>query len=276
MAHQAAVMPVQRAPCRERGPGHVDRWPPIIPAIASAALGSRSSHWLCTSAWILDGAIGLWHMHAGRFATEQWCSRSKGIFIGQASTSPDVRCSGVRARSHARESLRSMVVPTTRSPDMDSVAKRIVDIGPKPQAFDIERATKENSDYRSVAWSGRYLQVTLMSIPAGRSVGLEAHPQTDQFLRLDAGGGRVQMGATKDDLTFEREVSDGWCVLVPAGTWHNITNTGTTPMKVYTIYAPAHHAPGKVQATSAAAEADKDDEPAAWSVQTQSASDQHG
>jgi mannose-6-phosphate isomerase-like protein (cupin superfamily) len=159
---------------------------------------------------------------------------------------------------------------------MDSVAKRIVDIGPKPQAFDIERATKENSDYRSVAWSGRYLQVTLMSIPAGRSVGLEAHPQTDQFLRLDAGGGRVQMGATKDDLTFEREVSDGWCVLVPAGTWHNITNTGTTPMKVYTIYAPAHHAPGKVQATSAAAEADKDDEPAAWSVQTQSASDQHG
>jgi hypothetical protein len=68
---------------------------------------------------------------------------------------------------------------------MDNAAKRIKDIGPEPQSFDIERATKENSVYRSVAWSGRYLQVTLMSIPPGSDIGLEAHPQTDQFLRLD-------------------------------------------------------------------------------------------
>jgi mannose-6-phosphate isomerase-like protein (cupin superfamily) len=67
-----------------------------------------------------------------------------------------------------------------------------------------------------VAWSGRYLQVTLMSIPAGGDIGLEAHPQTDQFLRIDAGHGLVQMGAAKDTLTFEKKVSDGWCVLVPA------------------------------------------------------------
>ena len=99
----------------------------------------------------------------------------------------------------------------------------INDIGPKPQSFNIEHATKENTDYRSVAWSGRYLQVTLMSIPAGGDIGLEAHPETDQFLRLDAGSGRVQMGPAKDKLTFEKEVSNGWCVLVPAGTWHNIT-----------------------------------------------------
>jgi mannose-6-phosphate isomerase-like protein (cupin superfamily) len=99
----------------------------------------------------------------------------------------------------------------------------IEDIGPKPQSFDIEHATKENTNYRSVAWSGRYLQVTLMSIPVGGDIGLEAHPETDQFLRIDAGSGRVQMGAAKDKLFFEKEVSDGWCVLVPAGTWHNIT-----------------------------------------------------
>src|SRR5450756_2981369 len=68
-----------------------------------------------------------------------------------------------------------------------------------------------------------YLQVTLMSIPVGGDIGLEAHPETDQFLRLDAGRGRVQMGAAKDKLTFEKEVSDGWCVLVPAGTWHNLS-----------------------------------------------------
>ena len=87
---------------------------------------------------------------------------------------------------------------------MGSTAHRIKDIGPQPQSFDIDRATKENTNYRSVAWSGRYLQVTLMSIPAGGDIGLEAHPETDQFLRLDAGSGRVQMGAAKDKLTFEK------------------------------------------------------------------------
>src|SRR5450756_1574413 len=132
---------------------------------------------------------------------------------------------------------------------MVSTADRIKDIGPQPQSFDIERATKENTNYRSVAWSGRYLQVTLMSIPAGGDIGLEAHPETDQFLRLDAGSGRVQMGPAKDKLTFEKEVSNGWCVLVPAGTWHNITNIGATPMQVYALYAPAHPTPAKVLAT---------------------------
>ena len=93
---------------------------------------------------------------------------------------------------------------------MGNTSTRIKDIGPQPQSFDIESATKENSSYRSVAWSGRFLQVTLMSIPVGGDIGLEAHPQTDQFLRLDAGNGLVQMGEAKDKLTFEKEVSDGW------------------------------------------------------------------
>ena len=158
---------------------------------------------------------------------------------------------------------------------MVATSQRIEDIGPKPQSFNIESATKDNRDYRSVAWSGRYLQVTLMSIPVGGDIGLEAHPQTDQFLCLDAGCGRVQMGPTKDSLTFEKEVSDGWCVLVPAGTWHNITNIGTTPMQVYTIYAPAHHKPDKAHATAAAAKVDKDDEPADWSVQPKQLPDKH-
>jgi mannose-6-phosphate isomerase-like protein (cupin superfamily) len=168
------------------------------------------------------------------------------------------------------------VAAIVRRSIMGSIADRIKDIGPQPQSFDIERASKENTEYRSVAWSGRYLQVTLMSIPVGGDIGLEAHPQTDQFIRLDAGSGRVQMGAEKDQLTFEQNVSDGWCVLVPAGAWHNITNTGTTPMQVYTIYAPAHHKPGNVQATAAIADADKDDEPADWSVQPGHEPDKHG
>jgi mannose-6-phosphate isomerase-like protein (cupin superfamily) len=153
----------------------------------------------------------------------------------------------------------------------------IEDIGPKPQLFDLEHATRENSNYRSVAWSGRYLQVTLMSIPVDGDIGLEMHAETDQFLRLDTGRGVVQMGASKDQLTVHGEVSNGWCILVPAGTWHNITNTGTEPMQVYTIYAPAHHAPEKIQKTASDAAADTHDAPAKWSVQPpHEPADQHG
>ena len=143
----------------------------------------------------------------------------------------------------------------------------IEDIGPKPQSFDLEEATRANRDYRTVAWSGRYLQLTLMSILPGKDIGLEMHAETDQFLRLDAGRGRVEMGPSKDRLTFTREVSDGWCVLIPAGTWHNVTNIGNEPMQVYAIYAPAHHKPGKIHVTAGESESDKDDEPAEWSVQ---------
>lgn len=73
----------------------------------------------------------------------------------------------------------------------------MTDIGPQPQSFDLEQATRENRNCRTVAWSGRYLQVTLMSIPAGGDIGLEMHPDTDQFLRLDAGRGRAQIGPSR-------------------------------------------------------------------------------
>jgi mannose-6-phosphate isomerase-like protein (cupin superfamily) len=151
----------------------------------------------------------------------------------------------------------------------------IEDIGPEPQSFNLEQETVENPNYRTVAWSGRYLQLTLMSIPEGADIGLEMHPETDQFLRLDAGRGRVQMGSARDSLEFEQEVSDGYCILVPAGSWHNVTNIGNGPMQLYAIYAPAHHKPGKVQMTAAEAAADTDDEPASWSVQPVPATDFH-
>jgi mannose-6-phosphate isomerase-like protein (cupin superfamily) len=147
----------------------------------------------------------------------------------------------------------------------------IKDVGPQPQSFDLEKATVENSNYRVVAWSGRYLQLTLMSIPAGEDIGLEAHPDTDQFLRLDAGRGHVQMGPARDQLDFARDVEDGWAIFVPAGTWHNVTNTGDEPMQLYAVYAPVHHAAGKVHATASDAERDEEsgnDTPPAWSVQS--------
>lgn len=146
----------------------------------------------------------------------------------------------------------------------------IKDIGPQPQCFDLESATVENTRYRAVAWSGTYLQLTLMSIPPGGDIGLEAHPETDQFLRLDAGRGRVQMGLSEDRLDFDREVEDGWAVFVPAGVWHNITNVGDEPLQLYTVYAPVHHAAGAVQATASDAKRDEESNtnvPPAWSVQ---------
>ena len=155
----------------------------------------------------------------------------------------------------------------------------IKDIGPQPQSFDLERATLENDNYRAVAWSGKYLQLTLMSIPPGDDIGLEAHPETDQFLRLDAGRGRVQMGPHENQLDFDQEVEDGGAIRVPAGTWHNVTNIGDEPIRLNTVYAPVHHAAGALQATADDAERDEEsgaDEPPEWSVQPDElASDEH-
>ena len=146
----------------------------------------------------------------------------------------------------------------------------VTDNGPEPNAFDIEQATRRNDTYRTVAWTGKYLQVTLMSIPVGESIGLEVHPGTDQFLRLDAGRGRCVMGPAKDDLTFEQDVEDGWSIQVPAGVWHDVVNTGDEPMRLYAIYAPVHHAAGIVHQTAQDAEQDEGsgrDEPPSWTVQ---------
>ena len=147
---------------------------------------------------------------------------------------------------------------------------QISDNGPNPNAFDIETATRQNSTYRTVAWTGKYLQVTLMSIEPGSSIGLEVHPDTDQFLRVDAGRGRCVMGPSEDDLSFRQDVEDGWSIQVPAGTWHDVENTGDEPLRLYAVYAPVHHAAGIVQETADEAERDEEsgkDEPPEWTVQ---------
>lgn len=125
------------------------------------------------------------------------------------------------------------------------------DFGPAPYVVDIEDATVENETFRTALWTGEFLQMTVMSIPVGGDIGFEVHHDTDQFLRLEQGRGLVQMGPTKDEFTFEQEVEDDWAVLVPTGVWHNITNIGDVPMKVYSIYAPPHHAHGTVHQTQA-------------------------
>lgn len=128
---------------------------------------------------------------------------------------------------------------------------KYIDHGPNPYVVNIEDATLANENFRTALWTGEKIQLTLMSIPAGGDVGLEVHNDTDQFLRLEQGRGRVQMGPSKDEFTFDEEVSDDWIILVPKGMWHNVTNIGDEPMKIYSLYAPPHHVHGAVHETQA-------------------------
>lgn len=130
-----------------------------------------------------------------------------------------------------------------------------IDYGPKPFVVDIENATKQNPNYRTALWTGKHLQLTLMYIPVGGEIGLEVHPSTDQFLRIEEGGGLVQMGGSKDNLTLQCTARNGYAIFIPSGTWHNVINTGNTPLKLYTIYAPPHHPHGTIQETKADADA---------------------
>jgi mannose-6-phosphate isomerase-like protein (cupin superfamily) len=129
------------------------------------------------------------------------------------------------------------------------------DYGPAPFVIDINEATKRNDTFRTALWTGSHFQITLMSINPGEEIGLENHPNLDQFLRVEEGEGIVKMGKKKDNLDFQREVADDFAIVIPANTWHNLINTGTTPLKVYSIYAPPQHPRGTVHETKADAEA---------------------
>lgn len=133
----------------------------------------------------------------------------------------------------------------------------ITDYGPKPFVTNINSAVMRNNNYRRALWTGKHLQLTLMSIPIGGEIGLEIHPDTDQFIRIENGYGLAMMGSDKNNLNYQRPVRSGFAVFVPAGTWHNILNTGRTPLKIYTVYAPPHHPHGTVQATKAIADAEE-------------------
>ena len=129
-----------------------------------------------------------------------------------------------------------------------------LDHGPYPYVVNIDKATKDNCNYRTALWTGQNLQVTLMSLEVGEDIGLEIHPETDQFLRIEEGCGRVMMGKTKDSLTYQGNVNSDYAIMVPAGTWHNIINIGDAPLKLYSIYAPPHHPFGTVHETKRAAQ----------------------
>jgi len=125
------------------------------------------------------------------------------------------------------------------------------DYGPYPIVTNIEKVTKKNNNFRTALWTGKHFQLTLMSINPGEDIGLESHPNLDQFIRIEEGQGIVQMGKSKDKLDFQKKVQDDDAIIIPAGTWHNLTNTGNKPIKLYSIYAPPEHPFGTVHKTKA-------------------------
>jgi mannose-6-phosphate isomerase-like protein (cupin superfamily) len=119
---------------------------------------------------------------------------------------------------------------------------------------DIERATLDNETFRTVLFSGEHTQLTVMRLGPGEDIGREAHDHVDQFFRIEQGSARVELSAEEDRVDETHDVSDDWAVIVPAGVWHNVVNTGDGELKLYSLYSPPEHPDGTVHRTKAEAE----------------------
>jgi mannose-6-phosphate isomerase-like protein (cupin superfamily) len=118
----------------------------------------------------------------------------------------------------------------------------------------LEELTGQNTNFRKVLYTAKHSQLVLMSLKPKEEIGMEVHPDNDQFLRIESGEGKAIIDGN------EQVFSAGFCVIVPAGSEHNIINTSDTQeLKLYTVYSPAHHRLDVVQATKADAEADSEE-----------------
>lgn len=131
---------------------------------------------------------------------------------------------------------------------------RETDHGHNPFVVNIPCAARHNQNFRSALWTGHHLQMTLMCIPVCGDIGVEMHPDTDQFIRVEGGEALVRMGSCRENLDICHHLSVGDGVFVPCGTWHNILNTGSCPLMLSSIYAPPQHPKGTVHRTKAEAE----------------------
>jgi mannose-6-phosphate isomerase-like protein (cupin superfamily) len=107
----------------------------------------------------------------------------------------------------------------------------------------IEKATSDNEFFRRVLYTAENSQLVVMSLRPGEEIGMEVHPELDQFIRIEEGAGKVIL----DGVDYN--VADDWAVVIPAGTRHNVINSGSGPLKLYTIYSPPQHPPETVHPT---------------------------
>jgi mannose-6-phosphate isomerase-like protein (cupin superfamily) len=114
----------------------------------------------------------------------------------------------------------------------------------------IEDATEKNDNFRKVLSTAKHSQLVVMSLKPGEEIGMETHPELDQFIRFEEGQAKVVLDGK------EQDVEDDWAVVIPAGTEHNIINTSSSEdLKLYTIYSPPPHPDGTVHVTKAEADA---------------------
>ena len=113
---------------------------------------------------------------------------------------------------------------------------------------DIEKVTVENQDFRRVLYTGHHLQLVAMTLQPGDEIGEEVHEDRDQFFRIEQGEGAIDIDGVAN------RVADDFAVIVPAGARHNVRNTGSAPLRLYTIYGPPEHREGVVQSTKAEAD----------------------
>ena len=114
----------------------------------------------------------------------------------------------------------------------------------------IEKLSLENANFREVLYTTKHSQLVLMALKPGEDIGEETHAENDQFLRVESGSGHAVLDGV------DHHIADGSAIVVPAGVKHNVINSGATPMKLYTIYSPAHHRDGVIHVTKAEAEVD--------------------
>lgn len=110
-------------------------------------------------------------------------------------------------------------------------------------SIDIEEATIANTNFRKVLYTAPHSQLVLMNLLPGEEIGMEVHPQVDQFFRIEAGEAKAILNGE------EVMLKNGSVLIVPAGTEHNIINTGDEALKLYTLYSPANHPDGTIHAT---------------------------
>jgi mannose-6-phosphate isomerase-like protein (cupin superfamily) len=118
----------------------------------------------------------------------------------------------------------------------------------------IEEATSSNGDFRRVLYTGKNLQLVLMTLQPGEEIGEEVHDDRDQFFRIEDGRGTVYIDGAPN------QVEDDFAVIVPAGARHNVVNTGDEPLKLYTIYGPPEHRDRIVHRNKVQADADHEND----------------
>lgn len=119
----------------------------------------------------------------------------------------------------------------------------------------IEAETIQNASFRRVLFTGRQMQLTVMRLAPGEEIGVEQHADLDQFIRVEGGRALVTMGADRDQMEQHHDLLDDWAAIIPAGTWHNVVNSGDADLSIYSLYAPPEHAAGAVHETKADADA---------------------